>query len=141
VIDTLIETARPYIYTTAAPPLQAEALRASLALIRDDPSRRVHLLALIAHFRERMRALPWALAASTTAIQPLVVGANAAALALADALWQRGFWVPAIRPPTVPPGTARLRITLTAAHTQADVDALADALAGLAPAFARAANR
>jgi 8-amino-7-oxononanoate synthase len=128
VIDTLIQSARPYIYTTAAPPLLAEALRASLAIIRDDAPRRAHLRALIARFRERMHALPWKLAESPTAIQPLVVGANSAAVALADALWRRGFWVPAIRPPTVPPGTARLRITLTAAHTPADVDALADAL-------------
>ncbi len=141
VIDTLIETARPYIYTTAPPPLLAEALRASLALIRDDPSRRAHLMALIARFRGRMRSLPWALAHSPTAIQPIVVGANAAALALADALWQRGFWVPAIRPPTVPQGTARLRVTLTAAHTQADVDALVDALAELALTSTHADDR
>jgi len=132
VIDTLIQSARPYIYTTAAPPLLAEALRASLAIIRDDAPRRAHLGALIAHFRERMRTLPWTLMDSRTAIQPLVVGANAAAVALADALWKRGFWVPAIRPPTVPPGTARLRITLTAAHTLADVDALAGALREIA---------
>ncbi len=64
-----------------------------------------------------------------------MVGANAAAVELADALWRRGFWVPAIRPPTVPKGTARLRVTLCAAHTRDDVDALADALAELAPAF------
>jgi 8-amino-7-oxononanoate synthase len=132
VIDTLIQSARPYIYTTAAPPLLAEALRASLAIIRDDAPRRAHLGALIAHCRERMRALPWTLTDSRTAIQPLVVGANDAAVALADALWKRGFWVPAIRPPTVPPGTARLRITLTAAHTLADVDALAGALREIA---------
>ena len=81
-----------------------------------------------------MRGLPWPLLPSTTPIQPLVVGANADALALAAALWQRGFWTPAIRPPTVPAGTARLRITLSAAHAFADVDALADALAELAVA-------
>ena len=75
-------------------------------------------------------------AESQTAIQPLVVGANAAAVALADALWARGFWVPAIRPPTVPQGTARLRITLSAAHTVADVDALGTALAELASTHA-----
>ena len=98
-------------------------------------------MALIARFRGRMRSLPWALAHSPTAIQPIVVGANAAALALADALWQRGFWVPAIRPPTVPQGTARLRVTLTAAHTQADVDALVDALAELALTSTHADDR
>ncbi len=139
-IETLIQTAHPYIFTTASPPLLAEALRAALAVIRDDAARRAHLAALIARFRQRMRGLPWTLLESTTAIQPLVVGANDAAVALADALWQRGFWVPAIRPPTVPAGTARLRITLTAAHSVADVDALVDALAALgalAPACAR----
>jgi 8-amino-7-oxononanoate synthase len=84
-----------------------------------------------------MRGLPWRLLPSTTPIQPLVVGANEAAMALADALWKRGIWVPAIRPPTVPSGTARLRITLTAAHTTSDVDALVAALAELAPGCAR----
>ena len=141
VIETLVQTARPYVYTTAAPPLLAEALRASLAIIRDDAPRRAHLAALIARFRERMRELPYALADSRTAIQPVVVGANATAVGLAEALWERGFWVPAIRPPTVPQGTARLRVSLSAAHSTADVDALADALAALAPAPADVAGR
>jgi 8-amino-7-oxononanoate synthase len=133
VVATLAETARTYVFTTAAPPLLAEALRASLAVIRGDRARHAHLAALIDRFRERMRPLAWKLMPSTTPIQPLVVGDNAAALALAHELWRRGFWIPAIRPPTVPAGTARLRITLTAAHPRADVDALADALAELAP--------
>ena len=137
VIETLVQTARPYVFTTAAPPLLAVALQASLAIIRDDTLRRAHLFALVARFREGMRGLPWRLLPSTTPIQPLVVGANEAAVALADALWKRGIWVPAIRPPTVPPGTARLRITLTAAHTTDDVDALVAALAELAPGCAR----
>ncbi len=141
VIDTLVQTARPYIYTTAPPPLLAEALRASLAMIRDDAPRRAHLATLIERFRERMRALPFALANSRTAIQPLIVGANETAVGLSAALLQRGFWVPAIRPPTVPQGTARLRVSLTAAHTNADVDALCAALAELAPAFAAAVSR
>ena len=141
VIDTLVQTARPYIYTTAPPPLLAEALRASLAMIRDDAPRRAHLGMLIERFRERMRALPFALADSRTAIQPLIVGANETAVGLSAALLQRGFWVPAIRPPTVPQGTARLRVSLTAAHTNADVDALCAALAELAPAFAAAISR
>jgi 8-amino-7-oxononanoate synthase len=79
-----------------------------------------------------MASLGWALMPSDTAIQPLVVGQNAVALALTDALRQRGLWVPAIRPPTVPVGTARLRIALSAAHTEADVDRLARALHALA---------
>ena len=140
VIDTLIQTARSYVFTTAAPPLLAEALRASLALVRNDAARRAHLHALIAQFRARMRALPWTLLDSQTAIQPVVVGANATAVAVAGALWQRGFWVPAIRPPTVPKGTARLRVTLSATHSVADVDALADAFAELSPESARSAN-
>jgi len=134
VVATLVETARAYVFTTAAPPLLAEALRASLVLIRGDRARHQHLAALIERFRDRMRPLAWTLLPSATPIQPLVVGDNAAALALSRELWRRGFWVPAIRPPTVPAGTARLRITLTAAHDFADVDALADALAQLAPA-------
>jgi 8-amino-7-oxononanoate synthase len=140
VIATLVQTARPYVYTTAAPPLLAEALRASLAIIRDDTPRHAHLAALIERFRERMRELPYALADSCTAIQPIVIGGNAMAVGLAEALWERGFWVPAIRPPTVPHGTARLRVSLSAAHTMADVDALADALAALAPALADASG-
>ena len=135
VIETLVQTARPYIYTTAAPPLLAEALHASLAIIRDDAPRRAHLAALIEQFRERARSLPFTLADSRTAIQPVIVGGNEAAVGLSDALMQRGFWVPAIRPPTVPRGTARLRVSLSASHTRADVDALADALAALAPEF------
>jgi len=136
VIETLVQTARSYIFTTAAPPFVAEALRASLAILRNDAGRRAHLFALINRFRDRMRALPWALCDSRTPIQPIVVGANAAAVDMAGELWRRGFWVPAIRPPTVPKGTARLRVSLTASHALADVDALVDALADLAPRFA-----
>ena len=138
VIATLVQCARTYVYTTAASPLLAEALSASLAVIRGDRARHDHLRALIERFRARMRALRWNLLPSATPIQPLVVGANADAVALSAALWRRGFWVPAIRPPTVPAGTARLRITLTAAHAPEDVDALADALAELATAPADA---
>jgi 8-amino-7-oxononanoate synthase len=137
IVETLLQTARPYVFTTAAPPLLAVALLASLAIIREDAGRRAHLAALVARFRQRMQGLPWRLLPSTTPIQPLVVGTNEAAVALADALWKRGIWAPAIRPPTVPAGTARLRISLTAAHTVDDVDTLASALAGLAPACAR----
>ncbi|MEO8303838.1 MAG: 8-amino-7-oxononanoate synthase [Betaproteobacteria bacterium] len=131
VIETLIQTARPYLFTTAAPPLLAEALRASLAILRDDAPRHAHLAALIARFRQRMRELPWRLLDSQTAIQPIVVGDNGAAVELADRLLQRGFWVPAIRPPTVPKGSARLRVTLSAAHSVDDVDALIDAFAAI----------
>jgi 8-amino-7-oxononanoate synthase len=135
VIETLLATARSYVFTTAAPPMLAEALRASLRVLARDHARRARLHELIGRFRDRMRATPWTLLPSATPIQPVVVGDNATAMALAAALWDRGFWVPAIRPPTVPVGTARLRITLTAAHSDDDVDALADAFADLVPAF------
>jgi len=140
-IETLVQSARSYIFTTAAPPFLAAALQASLKIIAGDHARRAHLFDLLDHFRGRMHALPWALRESRTPIQPLVVGANTAAVELAGALWDRGFWVPAIRPPTVPVGTARLRITLTAAHSRDDVDALVDALADLAPGCASASSR
>ena len=128
VIETLIQTARPYIYTTAAPPALAHALSAALAIVRDDAPRRQRLMARVAQFRAGAKALPWALLPSPTAIQPLVVGSNDAALALSDALRAHGLLVPAIRPPTVPQGTARLRISLSAAHTSDDVDMLLRAL-------------
>jgi 8-amino-7-oxononanoate synthase len=141
VIATLVQNARTYVYTTAAPPLLAAALSASLGLIRGDRPRHARLAALVSRFRERMRRLPWKLLPSNTPIQPLVVGANADAVALSAELWRRGFWAPAIRPPTVPAGTARLRIALSAAHAEADVDAFADALTELAPAAVAAGAR
>jgi 8-amino-7-oxononanoate synthase len=136
VVDTLVQTARSYVFTTAVPPFIAAALEKSVAIIRDDHARRAHLFALVARFRERMRPLPWTLPESFTPIQPIVVGGNSAALELAGELWRRGLWVPAIRPPTVPKGTARLRVSLSAAHRLADVDVLVEALAELAPQFA-----
>ncbi len=134
VIATLVQSARPYIYTTAMPPLLAAALRAALACIRDGDDRRSRLDARIARFRAGARALPWNLLSSSTAIQPLVVGSNDATLALAEGLLARGIWVPAIRPPTVPAGTARLRVSLSAAHSEGDVDQLLAALAECARA-------
>lgn len=128
VIETLVQSARSYIYTTAGPAMLAEALRTALLLIRAGADRRSHLGALIARFREGARSLPWRLLPSTTAIQPLIVGNSDAAVALAQALFDRGIFVPAIRPPTVPAGAARLRVSLSAAHTEADIDALLQAL-------------
>ena len=129
VIETLLQSARTYIYTTAAPPLLACALSASLAIIHDDARRRARLVSLIARWRAAAALLPWTALPSQTPIQPLVVGASDDAVRVSTALWERGIWVPAIRPPTVPQGTARLRITLSAAHTDADVDLLAATLA------------
>ena len=141
IIDWLVQTARPYIYTTAAPPAIAHALSASLALIAGDEGaqRRAQLQQRIVQLRGELSkmiaaraGMALALADSSTAIQPLIVGDNAAALALSATLEAQGLWVPAIRPPTVPVGTARLRITLSAAHTEADVQRLVAALAAAA---------
>jgi 8-amino-7-oxononanoate synthase len=129
VIATLVQAARPYIYTTAQPAMLAEAVRAALAVIRDDAGRRARLFASIARFRERARALPWRSVSSPTAIQPLIVGDASSAVALSQRLAERGLWVPAIRAPTVPAGTARLRVSLNAVHTDDDIDRLLDALA------------
>jgi 8-amino-7-oxononanoate synthase len=128
-IETLIQQARTYIYTTALPPAVAEATRAALRLVRDEPWRREHLRALIARFRSGATTLGLKLMASDTAIQPIVLGDAEAALTASRALRTRGIWVPAIRPPTVPAGSARLRITLSAAHSFEQVDRLLAALA------------
>ena len=114
------------------PPAQAMALSAALRVIRSDEGeqRRATLAALIARFRHGAAQLPMTLADSESAIQPLIVGDNARALRLAERLRQQGCWVTAIRPPTVPPGTARLRLTLTAAHLAEDIDSLLEALYG-----------
>ncbi|WP_306604530.1 8-amino-7-oxononanoate synthase [Azonexus sp.] len=131
-IDYLLNKGRSYIFTTAAPPAIACALQQSLQVIRDGDALRRQLFANIARLRDGLAGLPWTLLASPTAIQPLIVGANQAALDLAKALWERGLWVPAIRPPTVPKDTARLRISLSAAHTADDIDQLITALKELA---------
>ncbi len=135
VIETLVQKARPYIYTTAAPPLLAVALRAALRSIRDDTHRRAHLDELIRAFRHAASNLPWRLLPSSTPIQPLVIGGALEAIAVSDALQARGILVPAIRPPTVPTGTARLRISLSASHSVADVAELTRALRNVATAL------
>ena len=128
VVETLIQRARAYIYTTAAPPLMAHALLKSLELIAREEWRRERLRTLISTLRQRSRPRRWKLIPSDTAIQPFVIGANTAALAASETLARQGVLVPAIRPPTVPQGTARLRISLSAAHSVEDVEALAAAL-------------
>jgi 8-amino-7-oxononanoate synthase len=139
-IDHLTETARPYIYTTALPPALAAASLAAVKLARKETWRREKLDALIARFREGAARAGFQLLPSTTPIQPLVIGDDHDALALAAALETRGYWIAAIRPPTVPEGSARLRITLSAAHTEADVDGLLGALAVSRSEVARAAR-
>ncbi|ANB19638.1 8-amino-7-oxononanoate synthase [Dokdonella koreensis] len=128
-IEGLVQFARPHVYTTAMPPALAAATRVAVRLAREESWRRQHLAALIAQFRLGAAQRGLALAASRTPIQPVLVGASDAALAAAQALEAAGFFVPAIRPPTVPAGSARLRVTLSAAHRQSDVERLLDALA------------
>ena len=140
-VEWLLQKTRSYIFATAAPPLLACALRASLRLIEREDGRRAHLGRLVARLRAgllpALDSTGWTLRESSTAVQALVVGHNDAALALMERLRGRGLWVPAIRPPTVPQGEARLRIALSAAHTEADVDRL---VAALLEAAARAAG-
>ena len=128
-IQHLAETARPYIYTTALPPAQAAAALAAVKLARRDHWRREKLRELIAVFREGARHNGLELMPSETPIQPLLCGDEATVMALATALEQSGFLVGAIRPPTVPEGKARLRITLSALHTVEQVKALVAATA------------
>jgi 8-amino-7-oxononanoate synthase len=130
-IDYLIQRARTYLYTTALPPAVAAASRAALRLAREETWRRERLRQLTQRFRSAAAALGLPLAASMTPIQPLIIGDSAHALALSEQLMNAGFWVAAIRPPTVPAGSARLRITLSAAHREPDVDGLAETLGRL----------
>ena len=128
-IGHLLETARPYIYTTALPPAQAAATLAAVRLARKEHWRRERLVELVARFRAAATKNGFELLESDTPIQPVLCGSETRALALAEALEAQGFWVAPIRPPTVPEGRARLRVTLSALHAPADVDALVDALA------------
>jgi 8-amino-7-oxononanoate synthase len=127
-VDTLVQRARTYVYTTATPPLIAHALLKSLQLIDRGDERRAHLAALAARVQRGLSGLRWRLLPSTTAIQPLVIGESLDALDASEKLAARGLLVPAIRPPTVPQGTARLRISLSADHTIEDVERLIEAL-------------
>jgi 8-amino-7-oxononanoate synthase len=130
VIELMIQRARPYIYTTAAAPALAHALLASVDIIEgaEGERRRANLRARIAQLDAGLRLERWQRPASTTAIQPIIIGANDEAMAVAARLHEQGLWVPAIRPPTVAAGTARLRVTLSAAHTEQDVAQLTAAL-------------
>ncbi|CAJ1815238.1 8-amino-7-oxononanoate synthase [Aeromonas salmonicida] len=127
-VDYLVNFARHYVYSTHMPAAQACAVSKSIELVRAADESRAHLARLITRFRQGTAALGWQLGASDTPIQPLLVGESSAALQLAARLRDRGVWVSAIRPPTVPVGTARLRITLSAAHREQDVDRLLKAL-------------
>lgn len=139
-IQYLLQTARSGIFTTAAPPMLAACVLACLPLIEQGDALRAQLRSNIATLRkglsvsagaETRTTTPWQLLPSDTAIQPIVLGDNAEAVRVANALWERGIWAPAIRPPTVPIGTARLRVSLSAAHSAAHVQQLIDALRDL----------
>lgn len=130
-IETLIQRARTYIYTTAPPAPVAAATRIALAIAQQESWRREHLAALVSRFRTGARALGLRLTPSATPIQPVIAGDAPAALAAAEALFQAGIWVTPIRPPTVPDGSARLRITFSAVHRAADVDRLLESLADI----------
>lgn len=128
VIDYLLQQARTYIYTTATPPALAATTLAALDVIRLDSARRTHLHELIAFLKTNLQLDRWQLMPSDTAIQPVMIGSNEQAVSLSEYLLTMGMLVPAIRPPTVPKGTARLRISLSAAHSIADVRRLIAAL-------------
>ncbi|QGU32319.1 8-amino-7-oxononanoate synthase [Thermochromatium tepidum] len=130
-IETLIQSARSYLYTTATPPALAEATLASLAIARREHWRRERLAEWIERFRTGAARLGLNLMDSPTPIQPLLAGSAEQALAWSAALESEGLLVTAIRPPTVPAGTARLRITLSATHSAEDIDRLLAALARL----------
>ena len=128
-IEGLIQQSRNYIYTTAIPPAVAAASLEALTLLGEEAWRRAHLADLIARFRKGAAQLDLPLMPSSSAIQPLLVGEAVRALALSRRLDERGVLIGAIRPPTVPAGTSRLRITLSAAHSEAQVDHLLAQLA------------
>lgn len=128
IIETLIQNARTFIYTTALPPAIACATRTSLRLLQDEDWRRQKLTSLISQFRRGATELGYTLSTSLTPIQPVIVGDAARAMRLSASLREAGFYIPAIRPPTVPEGTARLRITFCANHCDTDVERLLTAL-------------
>jgi len=127
-IETLIQKARSYIYTTASPPALAEAARASLDIINTRPELREQLKNNIQYFRNCCHQTGVKLLNSQTAIQPVIIGDTQATVEMSTQLLSKGILITAIRPPTVPQGTARLRITLSAAHSRAHIDKLASAL-------------
>jgi 8-amino-7-oxononanoate synthase len=130
-VELLVNRARSYIFSTAAPPAVAAAARTALEIAQAEPARREVLLARAASLRERLVEQRWNIGASQSQIIPLLVGDEATALALSAELRARGLWVPAIRPPSVPRGQSRLRISLSYAHTPEHLERLLDELAGL----------
>ena len=139
-IEMLVQYARTYIYTTSLPPAVAAGALRALRIMAEEPQRRAHLRELIAHFRAFAAELDLEFPASQTPIQPFVIGSAEGALAASEQLREAGFWVSAMRPPTVPEGGARLRITLSAAHRKTQIEALLETLGAIIkrrPASAR----
>jgi 8-amino-7-oxononanoate synthase len=132
-VEYLVQKARTYIYTTAMPPALAVATMKSLDIVRSDNWRRAHLAGLVQRFRSEVSGMGYELMPSDTPIQPILIGDNESALALSRALEERGLLVTAIRPPTVPAGEARLRVTLSASHSKQDLDCLLEALQNCCP--------
>ena len=135
IIETLVQRARSYIYTTASPPMLSHALLKSLELIESEEWRRTKLAQLIACLKGELQSLRWKLLPSSTPIQPLIIGQTDAAVKVSEALRERNILVPAIRPPTVPQGSARLRLSLSASHSAEDVAQLAAVLKELSDSF------
>ena len=127
-VDYLIQAAKSYVYSTPAPPALSATLSASVTLIEQGDALRKRLQHLIATLKKHLDLNTWQLMPSETSVQPLLVGSNQAALQLSEYLQEKGILVPAIRPPTVPKNTARLRISLSAAHSEADVIKLAQVI-------------
>ncbi|HWJ06122.1 MAG TPA: 8-amino-7-oxononanoate synthase [Steroidobacteraceae bacterium] len=130
-VESLLQRGRTYVYTTALPPAVAAATRVAVRLLHDESWRRDAVLERVRQFRAGAAALGLQLLPSSTPVQPIMVGAEATAVALSEALFAAGCWVPAIRPPTVPAGSSRLRVSLSAAHTADDVARLLETLANL----------
>jgi len=137
-IEYLIQSSRSYIYTTAQPPAVAQATLASLKIVRNESWRREKLTSLIEYFKKGVKALGLNVAPSNTPIQPLIIGDAEKTLNLSKKLEQQGIMIPAIRPPTVPDGQARLRLTLSALHTEEHIDYLLEYLAALSSSSAKA---
>ncbi|NOQ13478.1 MAG: 8-amino-7-oxononanoate synthase [Methyloprofundus sp.] len=130
-IESLIQQARSYIYTTALPPAIAAATRTSLQRVQQDNWRREKLKSLVTRFQRGAKQMGLSLMPSESAIQPIVLGSSAKAMQASEYLLQQGFWVSAIRPPTVPQGSARLRLTFSALHQEQHIDQLLGALEGM----------
>jgi 8-amino-7-oxononanoate synthase len=133
VIEWLLQRARTYVFTTGPAPALSHALLASLDIITGEEgrARREHLQFLIRQLQKGLQLQRWQHARSDTGVQPIIIGDNNDAVRVSSSLYEQGFWIPAIRPPTVPAGTARLRVTLSAAHTSTDLAQLINALNAL----------